>query len=188
MNIEAADRIKNIGSYAFADVDNEVAKLKKAGITPIDFGVGDPREPTPGNIRNYLKRAVDKRKEAGYPSYTGSPDYRETIAKWTKERFNVSLDENKEICSLKWINTRNRFSLHILKSFLDCQRKYLFSGRKVDLKPLTFKKFLTLYPFHYLDQSRLSRLIRNLFVMNPQDQLIDLRDLFISKKISCISY
>ena len=96
--------------------------------------------------------------------------------------------EDKTICSLKWINTRNKFSLHILKGLLDYQRKYWFSGRKVDLKPLTFKKFLTLYPFQYLDQSRLSRLIQNLFVMNPQDQLIDLRDLFISKKISCISY
>lgn len=99
MKIEASKRVKNIGSYAFADVDNEVAKLKKLGIALIDFGVGDPKVPTPSIIRNYCKRAIDKRKEAGYPSYIGALEYRETIAKWTKQRFNVDLDPEKEICS-----------------------------------------------------------------------------------------
>ena len=51
MKIEASNRVKSIGSYAFADVDEEVAKLKRAGIEPIDFGVGDPKVPTPGAIR-----------------------------------------------------------------------------------------------------------------------------------------
>jgi LL-diaminopimelate aminotransferase len=99
MKIEASERVKSIGSYAFADVDNEVAKLTKLGITPIDFGVGDPKEPTPGLIRNYCKRAIDKRMDSGYPSYIGTLDYRETIAKWTKQRFNVSLDPATEIAS-----------------------------------------------------------------------------------------
>ncbi len=99
MKIEPSERIKAIGSYAFADVDNEVAKLKKIGINPIDFGVGDPKCPTPGIIRYYCKRAIDKRKESGYPSYIGTGEYRETIAKWTKQRFNVDLDPEKEITS-----------------------------------------------------------------------------------------
>ncbi len=90
--------------------------------------------------------------------------------------------ENKIICSLKWINTRNEFSFHILKSLLDYQRKYWFSGKDADLKPLTLKQFLSLYPMQYLDQTRLSRLISNLLVMNHQNQLINLRSLFISKK------
>ena len=90
--------------------------------------------------------------------------------------------ENKIICSLKWINTRNTFSLHILKSLLHYQGKYWSSGREADLKPLTLNQFLSLYPLQYLDQTRLSRLISNLLVMNPQSQLINLRNLFISKK------
>jgi len=93
--------------------------------------------------------------------------------------------ENKIICSLKWINTRNKFSLHILRSLLNYQHKYWFSGKETDLKPLTLKQFLSLYPLQYLDQSRLSRLIQNLSVMNPQNQIINLRNLFISQK-KCI--
>ena len=99
MEIQPSNRVKSIGSYAFADVDKEVSKLKKLGITPIDFGVGDPKEPTPGIIRNYCKRAIDKRKESGYPSYIGAKSYRGIIAKWAKERFNIDLDPDKELCS-----------------------------------------------------------------------------------------
>lgn len=92
------------------------------------------------------------------------------------------LSENKAICSLKWINTRNEFSLHILESLLQYQRKYFFSDKDIDLKPLTFKQFLSLYPMQYLEQTRLSRLISNLSVMNPQNQVINLKNLFISMK------
>ncbi len=99
MRIEPSNRVKNIGSYAFADVNNEVKKLKKLDISVIDFGVGDPKEPTPAIIRNYCKRAIDKRMSSGYPSYSGTLEYRETIAKWTKQRFNVELDSETEICS-----------------------------------------------------------------------------------------
>ena len=90
--------------------------------------------------------------------------------------------ENKIICSLKWINSRNKFSLHVLKSLLHYQSKYWFSGKEIDLKPLTLKEFLSLYPLQYLDQSRLSRLISNLSVISPQNRVINLQSLSISKK------
>ncbi len=99
MKIEASKRVQSIGSYAFADVDNEVKKLKDKGISPIDFGVGDPKEPTNGLIRNYTKRAIDKQKESGYPSYIGSADFRQTVSEWADKRFRVSLDPETEICS-----------------------------------------------------------------------------------------
>ncbi len=90
--------------------------------------------------------------------------------------------EDKIICSLKWINTRNQFSLHILKNLLHYQSKYWLSGKETDLRPLTLKQFLSLYPLQYLDQTRLSRLISNLSVISPQDQVVNLKRLFISKK------
>lgn len=97
--IKPSKKIQSIGSYAFAEVDKEVAKLKKQGITSVDFGVGDPKDPTPEVIRKACKQAIDKRASAGYPSYIGSEEFRETIAKWMKKRFNVSLDFEKEITS-----------------------------------------------------------------------------------------
>ena len=99
MEVSVAERIKNLSAYAFAAIEERVQSLKKQGINIIDFGVGDPKEPTPGLIRNYTKRAIDKRKDAGYPSYDGSEEFRETVAKWTKERFNVSVNPATQICS-----------------------------------------------------------------------------------------
>lgn len=99
MQIQISSRLKSLTGYAFAEVDNEVAKLKKIGIAPIDFGVGDPKEPTPEIVRETIKKAIDARKSSGYPSYIGSDEYRLEISKWSKKRFGVNLDYQKEITS-----------------------------------------------------------------------------------------
>src|SRR3989344_3586460 len=92
MKIQISQRLNNISNYAFADIDNKVDGLKKLGIKAIDFGVGDPKEPTPGIVRNIIKKAVDARKSSGYPSYIGREEYRREISKWIKKKFNISLD------------------------------------------------------------------------------------------------
>ncbi|MDP3764943.1 MAG: aminotransferase class I/II-fold pyridoxal phosphate-dependent enzyme [Nanoarchaeota archaeon] len=99
MNIKTSQKLASISNYAFAEVDNEVANLKKIGIAPIDFGVGDPKEPTPQIIRNTIKKAVDNRKSSGYPSYIGTDEYRLTISKWYKKRFGINLNYKTEITS-----------------------------------------------------------------------------------------
>jgi LL-diaminopimelate aminotransferase len=99
MEIIVSDRVNAIGSYAFADVDNIVAELKKEGIEPIDFGVGDPTLPTPKIIRDACKKGIEKRKSSGYPSYIGEPQFREKVAWWSKKRFGIDLDPETEIMS-----------------------------------------------------------------------------------------
>jgi RNA polymerase sigma-54 factor len=93
-----------------------------------------------------------------------------------------SVVEERTVIAYKWITTRNRFSIHILRSLLEYQRDFFFSSKESDLAPLTFKQFLSLYPHRHLDQSRLSRVVSNLFVEMPQQEVINLRHLFLSKK------
>jgi len=97
MEIFASQRVQALGGYAFAEVDKEVEKLKAQGITPIDFGVGDPTIPTPELVRRACQEGVEKRQSAGYPSYIGAAEYRATVADWTKGRFGVDLDPEKEV-------------------------------------------------------------------------------------------
>ena len=113
-----------------------------------------------------------------YPVYPGQG--RQTMER--AEPAGPEQTDNKMICSLNWINTRNKFSRHILESLLDYQSEHWFSGKEVDIKPLSFEKFLSLYPLQYLDSSRLSRLISNLSLINPQNRIINLKSLFRSKK------
>ncbi len=99
MKIKISQRLKSLSDYAFAEVDKAVENLKKRGIKPIDFGVGDPKDDTPNIVRNSIKKAVDKRKNSGYPSYSGSDEYRREISSWYKKRFEINLSPEKEIIS-----------------------------------------------------------------------------------------
>jgi len=99
MRIEPSQRVQSIGAYAFAEVDQQVEKLRAKGIEPIDFGVGDPTIPPPDVVREATRQGVEKHKTAGYPSYIGMAAYRQAVAAWTKRRFGVTLDPDKEITS-----------------------------------------------------------------------------------------
>jgi LL-diaminopimelate aminotransferase len=99
MKIEASGRLRNIGSYAFAEVDKKVDELKTKGIQPIDFGVGDPTAPTPQLIRKAAAVGLERRKSSGYPSYIGDLKFREAVAGWVENRYGLSLDPQTEISS-----------------------------------------------------------------------------------------
>lgn len=96
------------------------------------------------------------------------------------ETFPVPAADPRTICSLLWINTRNRFSRHILRNLLRYQKRYWLTERETDLRPLSLKRFLTEYPLRYLDVSRLSRLLAVLRVETPKGGNIGLRSLFVS--------
>ncbi|MBD3309799.1 aminotransferase class I/II-fold pyridoxal phosphate-dependent enzyme [Candidatus Woesearchaeota archaeon] len=99
MRSQQSDKLASIGTYAFVDVKNRVKELRQQGITPIDFGIGDPTAPTPELVREALKKAVDERKSAGYPLEEGELSYRQVISDWSRKRFSISLDPQKEICA-----------------------------------------------------------------------------------------
>jgi len=60
-----------------------------------DFGIGDPREPTPPFIREAFKAAVPEVSQ--YPSVSGIPALRKAIAGYLRRRFALSLDPDREI-------------------------------------------------------------------------------------------
>lgn len=99
MEFTPSKRLQSIGAYAFAEVDKEVEKLKSQGITPIDFGVGDPTVPTSEIVRKATQKAITLRKSSGYPSYIGTTEFRQAIADWFQKRFGVSLDHTSEVSS-----------------------------------------------------------------------------------------
>ncbi|MHC4822178.1 MAG: aminotransferase class I/II-fold pyridoxal phosphate-dependent enzyme, partial [Planctomycetota bacterium] len=85
-------RLEALGTYAFAEVDQAVERLRAEGVDVIDFGVGDPTDPTPELIRTAGGAAMDTRARSGYPSYIGSPEFRAACADWMRGRFGVDLN------------------------------------------------------------------------------------------------
>ena len=98
--IQGNSIVQGLKSFAFDDIDNMFRNLQQKGITPIDFGIGDPKDPTPEFIRNVAKLSIDKNASKGYPSYNGSEEYRTSISTWMNKRFGVKLDPNNEICGV----------------------------------------------------------------------------------------
>jgi len=94
-----AARVRALPDYPFAVIDEQVRRLRDAGASPIDFGVGDPTIPTPRLVRERGRSAIDERATSGYPSYVGAPEFREAVAAWTLRRFGVALDPKTEITS-----------------------------------------------------------------------------------------
>jgi len=99
LDIRPSQRLAALPVYPFADVDRKVASLRASGHACIDFGVGDPTDPTPVFIREAIKAGVDRHAADGYPSYIGSVEFREAIASWFRRRFGVRLDPQTEICA-----------------------------------------------------------------------------------------
>ncbi len=99
MNIHPSKRLASLAPYAFAEIDKEVQKLRALGVVPIDFGVGDPSEPTPDFVAEHMTPSARTHARSGYPSYIGSKEFRTAAADYMHRRFGVTLDPEREISS-----------------------------------------------------------------------------------------
>jgi LL-diaminopimelate aminotransferase len=100
IKVERAERIKNLPPYLFASIDKMKQEAVKKGIDIINLGIGDPDIPTPPNIVKRLQEAVKNEKYHQYPSYEGLLIFRQAVADWYKNRFNVKLNPEDEVLTL----------------------------------------------------------------------------------------
>jgi LL-diaminopimelate aminotransferase len=66
----------------------------------INFGIGDPDQPTPDNIVDKMKEAIQDPTTHSYPSYEGLVEFRTAVSRKYKKRFDVELDPETEVVSL----------------------------------------------------------------------------------------
>ena len=92
-----AGRMAAIATYAFAELDELCEQRRAAGADVIDFGVGDPTDPTPGNVLEAAAAGLVRHRAAGYPSYVGSPEFREAVAAWFGRRHGVALEARTQV-------------------------------------------------------------------------------------------
>jgi len=82
-------------TYPFVRLNEAAARVEARGVIVLDFGMGDPQEPTDPLIREALVAGL--RDRMGYPAAVGLPELREAIAGWADRRFGVDLDSDTEI-------------------------------------------------------------------------------------------
>src|SRR6266852_1021887 len=95
MTISIAPTLAGMAAYPFVGLEEKRRLLLAQGIDVVDFGKGDPNEPTDPIIRQALVDALPER--SPYPLAQGLPELRSAVADWCGRRFGVSLDPDKEI-------------------------------------------------------------------------------------------
>ncbi len=97
---ELSDSLKSLPPYLFVEIDKAKRKARAEGRDVIDFGIGDPDQPTPDYVIDALCRAARDPANHRYALDQGIPLLRESICAWYRKRFSVSLDPEKGVLPL----------------------------------------------------------------------------------------
>lgn len=100
LNIEFADRLKDLPPYLFVEIDKAKRAAKAEGRDIIDLGIGDPDTPTLPHIIKAMQEAVTDPANHRYALDAGMPALRTEIASWFQNRFGVELNPGSEILPL----------------------------------------------------------------------------------------
>jgi len=89
-------RIKRLPPYVFNIVNELKAAARARGEDIIDFGMGNPDQPTPKHIVDKMVEATQRGDTHRYSMSRGIPRLRKAICNYYKRRFDVDLDHEKE--------------------------------------------------------------------------------------------
>ncbi|MHB8469306.1 MAG: aminotransferase class I/II-fold pyridoxal phosphate-dependent enzyme [Gaiellaceae bacterium] len=134
-----------MATYPFVRLEEARRRLVAQGVEVIDFGKGDPNEPTDPTIRQALVDALPER--SPYPLAQGLPELREAVAGWCSRRFGVALDPETEIVPTygskeaifslaQVLDTAGRTVVHCEPAYPVYERGALFAGAHVRTLPL----------------------------------------------------
>lgn len=89
-------RMKRLPPYIFSIVNELKAKARAQGEDIIDFGMGNPDQPTPQHIVDKLCEAARNPKNHRYSVSRGISRLRGAIADWYRRRYGVEIDPETE--------------------------------------------------------------------------------------------
>lgn len=98
--IKPSDKILNIPKYIFAELDEWKTEARSKGMDLIDLSIGNPDGATAQPVVDAAIESIKNPASHGYPSFRGKIEFRNQIAKWMKDRYNVEIDGETEVQTL----------------------------------------------------------------------------------------
>ena len=89
-------RIKRLPPYVFASVNALKLEARRKGQDIIDFGMGNPDQPTPPHIVEKAIEAMKNPRNHRYSASRGITKLRAAIADWYRRHFQVEIDPETE--------------------------------------------------------------------------------------------
>lgn len=100
MSFTPAHRLAPIKAYFFADLAKRIAALRAQGVDVIRLDMGKPDLPPPPFVIEALVDEARKPDTHGYTPYGGTPEFKEAVAAFYRQRFGVELDPQTEVLAL----------------------------------------------------------------------------------------
>ncbi|MFQ5411166.1 MAG: LL-diaminopimelate aminotransferase [Phycisphaerae bacterium] len=100
MPFTRAVRLDRLPPYLFIEIDRKKQAALDAGKDVIDFGVGDPDQPTPEFIVDRMAEAIHDPTNHPYSLGTGQRAFRDAATAFLKTRFGVEVDPTGEVTCL----------------------------------------------------------------------------------------
>jgi LL-diaminopimelate aminotransferase len=94
---EPSRRLAAVPAYMFAELERRVTEKREAGIDVISLGIGDPDRPTFAHIVEAMQTAVADPTNHRYPTNLGRLEFRQAVAGFYQERFEVEIDPESEV-------------------------------------------------------------------------------------------
>jgi len=85
-------RIQRLPPYVLAEVTRLKAAARARGEDIIDFGMGNPDQPTPQHIVDKLTEAAQRGDTHRYSMSKGIPRLRRAMTNWYRDRYDIELD------------------------------------------------------------------------------------------------
>lgn len=98
--IQPAERIASFKPYFFASLNQKIAQLRAQGVDVIRLDMGSPDLPPADFIIDALIQSARRPDTHGYSPNGGTPAFRKAVAEYYLNRFDVSLDPQKEVLAL----------------------------------------------------------------------------------------
>jgi alanine-synthesizing transaminase len=90
-------RIKRLPPYVFATLTQLKSEARARGEDIIDFGMGNPDQPTPQHIVDKLIETVQRPDTHRYSMSKGIPRLRRAMAGWYQRNYDVTLDPETQV-------------------------------------------------------------------------------------------
>lgn len=90
-------RIKRLPPYVFNTLNQLKVEARSSGEDIVDFGMGNPDQPTPPHIVNTLIETAQNAENHRYSMSKGVPRLRQAMANWYQKNYCVTLDAEKQV-------------------------------------------------------------------------------------------
>lgn len=100
MPFKPANRVSSLKPYFFDTLNKKIKLLNTTGVDVIRIDIGSPDLPPADFIIETLSNEAKRPETHNYTPYGGTPAFRQAVATYYKNRFNVDLDPAKEVVGL----------------------------------------------------------------------------------------